>query len=481
MNTELINVSETNKEIRIEIPPEQVREVYDSVSKKYADQAQVPGFRKGLAPLDVIRMRFQEEIKSEVIQEILPPRVTEAIQKHELSPLAEPHLHLEDPENVKVNGSQPLAISVHVQVMPQIPEPKYEGLEATRRIKPVTDEQIENIIDEKRQQQSTLIPAEDRKSKDGDMVIVDLKGTFLDDETADPIEVNDLEVPLGDEVVEKSFSDNLVGVEEGDEREFTVEYPAEFSSPALAGRNVKYKALVKSVGVVELPDLDDDWVASLDEEFKSVKELKAGLRKDLEAMAKSDADSRIRNDLIAKLIEGQSFEVPEALIESQAQSLLNNFAQDLAQRGVDLSKVEKDFVETTYNQMKGQAERDVRGAMLLERIADVEKIEISKDSVEQEIELMAQQYQTTTDEIRRSLDEQGGVQMIENNLRTRAAVEALAEKAKITDGEWIDESSQQPGADETEPSEPTAEKETKKKTKKKDKKGKKSSKKKSKD
>jgi len=481
MNTELIDVSATNKEIRIEIPPEQVREVYDSVSKKYADQAQVPGFRKGFAPLDVIRMRFQEEIKSEVIQEILPPKVTEAIQKHQLSPLAEPHLHLEDPENVKVNGSQPLVISAHVQVMPEIPKPKYEGLEATRRVKPISEEQIDNIIDEKRQQQSTLIPVEDRKSKDGDMVIADLKGTFLDDEKADPIEVNDLEVPLGDEVVEKSFSDNLQGVEEGDEKEFTVEYPAEFSSPALAGRKVNYKALVKSVGTVELPELDDAWVESLDEDFKTVKDLRAGLRKDLEAMSKADADSRVSNDLIAKLIESQEFEVPEALIENQAQNLLNNFAQDLAQRGVDLSKVEKEFVETTYNQMKGQAERDVKGAMLLERIADIEKIEVGEKEVEKEIAMMAQQYQTTPEEIRKSLDEQGGAAMIENNLRTRAAVEALAAKAKVTDGEWIDEASQQTEAAEAESKNTKPKKASKKKDKKKDKKDEKPKKKKSKD
>ena len=118
MNTELIEISATSKEIRIEVSPDEVRGVYDTVSKKYANQAEVPGFRKGLAPVDVIRMRFKEEIKNDVIQEILPPKVTEAIQEHGLQPLAEPHLHLEDPENLKVNGSQPIVLNVHVEVMP---------------------------------------------------------------------------------------------------------------------------------------------------------------------------------------------------------------------------------------------------------------------------------------------------------------------------------------------------------------------------
>ncbi len=268
MTTELINVSDTSKEIRIEVAPDEVRGVYDKVSRKYAGQAQVPGFRKGMAPLDVIRMRYKEEIKADVIQELIPPKVTEAIIEHQLSPLAEPHLHMDDAENVKVNGSQPLSLSVHVQVMPEIPEPKYKGLDAIRRVRPVEDSEIDNVIDEQRQQQSTLLPIEERKSKDGDTVIVDLVGTFDDDPKADPIEVNDLEVQLGDEVIEKSFSENLADVETDDEKEFTVTYEKDFSSAALAGRTVHYKAKVKSVGTVELPELDDEWVQSLGEEFR---------------------------------------------------------------------------------------------------------------------------------------------------------------------------------------------------------------------
>ncbi len=444
MNTELISISDTNKEIRIEVAPEEVRGVYDSVSRKYANKAQVPGFRKGMAPLDVIRMRYKNEIKSDVIQELIPPKVTEAIIEHQLSPLAEPHLHLDDAENVKVNGSQPIALSVHVQVMPEIPKPKYKGLEVTRRVRPVDDEEIDSFIEDQRQQQSTLLPIEGRKSIDGDTVIVDLKGIFDDDPKADPIEVNDLEVQLGDEVIEKSFSENLVGVETDDEKEFTVSYDKDFSSAALAGRTVNYKAKVKSVGSVELPDLDDEWVASLGEEFKTVKELRATLRKDMESVAKADADSRIRNDLIAKLIEGNEFEVPSALIENQAQNLLNNFAQDLAQRGVDLSKVDQGFVESTYQQMKGQAERDVRGAIILEKIAELEKVEIGKAAVDKEVENMAKHYQTTAEEIRKTIEQQGGEASIENSLRTREAVEALVKQAKIEDGEWVDESQTTP-------------------------------------
>ncbi|MGI8668355.1 MAG: trigger factor [Aridibacter sp.] len=469
MNTELIDVSATNKEIRIEVSPDEVRQAYDSVSKKYANQAQVPGFRKGLAPLDVIRMRFKDEIKNDVIQELLPPKVTEAIQQHEIQPLAEPHLHLEDAENLKVNGSQPIVLKVEVEVMPEIPEPKFEGLQATRRVRPVNDDEIENIIEERRSQDSSLIPVEDRKSQEGDMVIVDLVGTFAGEEDTDPIEVDDLEVQLGDELIEKSFTENLIGVEEDEEKEFTVEYPQEFSSPALAGRTVNYNAKVKSVGNVELPELSDEWIKSLDEGFESLDDLRAKLREDLEAVSKADADSRVRNDLIARLIEQHEFEVPSALIESQAQNLLNNFAQDLAQRGVDLSKVDQSFIETTYNQMKGQAERDVRGAMLLEKIAEAENVEVSEDEVKEEIEKMSEYYRTSVEDFRKSLAQQGGDAMIENNLRTRKAVEALVAKVTVKDGEWIDENQTQTETAEDESKDKKPEKKSKKKEKKKSK------------
>ncbi|QQS41748.1 MAG: trigger factor [Acidobacteriota bacterium] len=439
MNTELIDRSETNKEIRIEIAPEEVRKVYDAVSKKYAGKVQVPGFRKGLAPLDVIRMRFADDIKNDVIQQLLPERVTSAIEEHGLRPLSEPHIHLEDHENLKVNGSQTLVVGVHVEVMPEIPDPAYEGLEATRRVRQIADDEVDSIIDERRQQQSTFLPADDRQSEDGDMVIVDLKGTFADDPEADPIEVSDLEVQLGDDLIEKSFTENLVGVKAGDEKEFKVDYPEEFSSPALAGRTVEYKASVKSVGKVELPELDDEWVASLDEEAKTVKDLKKRLRDQMETLAEGDADARVRSDLIAKLIEKHEFEVPNALIESQARNLLDNFARDLAEKGVDLSKVDQQFVEMTYHQMRGQAERDVRGAILLEKVADLEKVEVSEEDVNAEIETMAAYYQVPVEQIRASIAQQGGPSVIENNLRTRKAVEAMVGKAKISEGEWVDE------------------------------------------
>jgi len=439
MKTEIIEVSPTQKEIKIEIEAEAVKEVYNKVSQKFARVAQVPGFRKGFAPVDIVRLRFKDEIQSEVMQELISSRVTEAIQENNINPLIEPQLHLDDAENLKINGSQPISLHVHVEVMPEIPTPDYKGFEITRRIRPLKEGEIERIIEERRKQYSSLIPVENRSSEEGDTVIVDLEGTFEGEPDSEPIKAVDLEIPLGDEVIERSFTENLVGVKEDEDKEFTVSYAEDFTSPALAGKTVNYKAKIKSIGKVELPELDDEWAQSLGEDFSSMSDLREKLSKDLELVSASESDNRLRSELIAQLIGKHDFEVPNALIDSQARILLNNFAQDLSQRGVDLNKVEKDFVEMAYAQMRTQAERDVKGAILLEKVADLENVKITEEEIAEEINRMAQQYSVSPEDIRASLSQQSGEASISSSLRTRKAVEALVNNANITDGEWIDE------------------------------------------
>jgi trigger factor len=461
MKTELKEISATQREIHVQVDPAALKDAYGTVSQKYARAASVPGFRKGYAPLDVVRLRYKDEIKNEVLQKVLPSAVTEAIQEHDLQPLAEPHLHIDDVENVKVNGSQPINLHIHVEVMPEIPTPKYEGIEVTRRVKPVEDSEVDDLIANRLQQESALIPVDGRVSEIGDTVIADLEGKFDDDPNGEPIRADDLEVKLGDEVIEKSFTENLIGVKQDEEKDFTVSYPESFTSSALAGKTVHYKAKIKSVGRQETPELNDEWAKSLDEGYDSVADLRKTLRADLETYAKSEADARVRNSAIAKLIEDNPFEVPNTLINSQARNLLNNFARDLQQRGVDMNKVEEDFVKMAFTQMQTQAERDVRGAMLLEKIGELEKIEIADAEVDAEIDQMAQYYRTTPEEVRTNFAKDNGLETIKNNLKTRKAIEALVDKAKITEGDWVNESTVESAAE----SEEKPKKATKAKTK----------------
>lgn len=188
-----------------------------------------------------------------------------------------------------------------------------------------------------------------------------------------------------------------------------------------------------------MPELNDEWAKSLDEGYESLADLRSRLRGDLELYAKADADARVRNDLIAKLIESNPVEIPATLIENQARNLLNNFAHDLHQRGVDLNRVQSDFVNSAFEQMKVQAERDVRGAILLEKIAEEEKVDVTQSEFDDEIGKLADQYRMSPEEFREMLQKQGGENVVWNNLRTRKSIEALVAKAKVVDKEWAEE------------------------------------------
>ena len=194
MKTELKDISPTQKELTIEIPGMELKDAYTKISQRYAKGASVPGFRKGFAPLDVIRLRYREEIKSEVLQMIVPEKVSAAIEEHKITPLVEPHLHIENVEKLKVNGSEDLTLQAHIEVMPDLPVPDYKGIELVRRVKPVEDGEVEDLIANRLGQEAALIPVEGRASELGDTVIADLSGTFETTKCRRSILAEDLEV-----------------------------------------------------------------------------------------------------------------------------------------------------------------------------------------------------------------------------------------------------------------------------------------------
>jgi len=454
MKSELKETSPTEREIHLTIDGDTLKEAYGRISKRYASKARVDGFRPGYAPLDVVRIKFRDEIKGDVLQDVIPTKVEQAIREHDLHPLTEPHLHLENQETVKVNGSEPLSLHVHFEVMPELPEPSYEGIEVVRRVKPVENGEVEDLINERLQREAAFVPVEGRASEIGDTVIADLEGRFEDQPDAEPIVANDIEVKLGDEVIEQSFTDNLVGVKEDEEKEFTVVYPAEFSSEALAGKTVHYKAKIKSVGRQEVPELNDEWAKSLDEGYESLDDLRTRLQADLEKVSNADADARVRNNAVAKLLEQNPFEVPNALIENQTRRLLSDFARDMQQRGVDLEQVDKSFIEMAYNNMRQQGERDVKAAMLLDEIAKRENVSVADDELTEELQKMADYYRASIDEIRKSIESQnGGLDNIRGNLKTRKTIETIVAKAKVTEGPWIEEkaAAEAPASEEEKP------------------------------
>src|SRR5215510_11002026 len=407
MKTELIDLSPTRKEIKIEIEPAQIRSALDRVSAQYSKAATVPGFRPGHAPTSVVRARYKTEIRTEVLRELLPEAVNNAITEHSLAALGEPNVELENTTALERLGEEPLTLKVGVEVLPEVKLETYKGLEVTRRKRPISDADVDKMIDNVRDGYAALQPVEDRPSQLGDTVTVNAVGKFVDEPDAEEIKVDDVEVVLGGPGVQKEFTENLTGVNADDTRTFQVDYPADFTSPGLAGKKVEYTTSVTAVRQRELPELDEEWVKSLSDEFDSVETFKSKVREDLEARATGESDHNLRDELVRKLLDAHPFEVPQSLIEQQTQTRLESVVRQMMSRGIDPRSQELDW-ERAREELKGQAEDDVRSSILLDKIAETENINITDEEIDAEIESIASTSRQTTEQVRAALTKSGG-------------------------------------------------------------------------
>ena len=434
MKTEVTDVSPTRKEIKIEIEAAVIRSTYDRISDEYTKAAKIPGFRPGHAPRSVVRTRYKNEIRTEVLRELLPDAVNSAIGEHSLAAIGEPNVELDNTGALEHLGDEPITVKVGVEVLPEIKLDKYKGIDATRRVRPVTDADIEKTIENLRDASASMQPVEDRGAELGDTVTINARGNFIEEPEAEPISVDDVEVVLGGEGVQEEFTDNLLGVRADDKKTFSIHYRDDFSSPGLAGKKVQYEADVTAVRRKELPEVDDEWVKSLGYDY-DVETLKSKIREDLEAHTKSDADRRMRDDVIRQLLDAHPFEVPETLVEQQTNQRLQSVVREMIGRGYDPRNPNMNW-ESAREELKGQAANDVRATMLLEQIAETENITVSNEEIEAEIEAYAAASQQSKEQVRAALTKEGGERSIAHRLRNRKALDLLIENANITEAEW---------------------------------------------
>ena len=438
MKTELKEISPTRKQIDIEIEADAVRQVYDRISDNYAKAATVPGFRPGHAPRAVVRTRYKDQIRTEVLRELLPSAVQNAIGEHKLEALGEPELNLDNTEGLDQLGQKPITFNVSVEVLPEIKLGEYTGLEIARRTRQVKDEDIDRVIEQLRESSASLQPVEDRGAQVGDTVTANFHGKFVNEPDAEPINVEDVDVVLGGEGVVQEITDNLTGAKPDDEKAFTVEYMSDFSAKGLAGKTIEYTVKVSAVRVKELPELDDEWAQSLGDEVESVADLRVKIRSDLEAQTKNEAEGKMRADLVRKLVEAHQFELPERLVEHQTEHRLESVVRDMVGQGIDPRNPNLDW-DKARDSLKDQAGYDLRGSLLLERIADEEKIEVTQQEIEDEINAIADASKQSPDQVKAVLTKQGGERSIAGRLLNRKALDFLVANANVTDEEWKEE------------------------------------------
>jgi trigger factor len=407
------------REIEVEVPAEEVARQTERVIQQLQKMARLPGFRRGHVPASIIRQRFAEEIKSEVVEKLVPQFFQREAEKQHLIPVSQPRvtdLHLHDGEALRFKAS--------FEVMPEIKVEGYKELRADRPEIAVTDEEVEDAIQQLREQHASFTPVEGRALADGDFASVSLEGAPKEGE-GKPVSMGDVLVEIGGKNTLEEFSINLRGASVGDERSFDVTYPQDFSDSRLAGSTVSYKVRVQGIKQKNTPGLDDAFVQQLGENFKTVDDFKTEVRSRIEQNKRLSAEREAKDKLLAELVKRHDFPVPDALVERQIDLRLDRGLRALAAQGMRTEDMRKMDFDRLRAGQRDQAVHDVKASLLLSRIAEAENIQVSDEEIDKEVEALAAQSNQPVEAIRARLTRDGALDRIRGRIRNDKTLDFL--------------------------------------------------------
>lgn len=424
MAVELIDISECKKNLDIEIPMDAVDQQIAGVAREFARRARVPGFRPGKAPLNVVKARYRDEIRSEVLQHLLPKYFSEAAKERELDLVGAPHF-----EKIDYVEGQPLRFKAVFEVYPQLNITNYEGISAEEISTAVDDSEIDAALGRLQEDFSELTPVEEnREIRLGDFAQITLEGTIVGSEKP-TISGEKATCEIGGRTTLQEFTDNLKGARAGEERAFQVSYRGDSPEKSLAGKTIDYKVKVEALQEKKVPDINDEFAQGLGD-YKTLDELKAKIRQDLEKNKQESAEELKRERILQWLEDNNTFEVPDTLVEIQLDTRLRRLVRDLARRGINPQRLDVDWGKIRQEQHQ-HAIRDVKGSLILEYISEREDIQASDDEVEAEIKKIAEQTKRSTESVRHALSHDQGLGRIKGQIRNRKTLDLLAERSHI--------------------------------------------------
>jgi len=439
--TKEIDPSETSnpcqREIAIEVPADVVKAETDSLVSRYQKLAHIPGFRKGKVPASIVRQRFAEDIKSEVVEALVPRYFREEAKKQNLAPVSQPRV-----TDLHIHEGEPLRFKASFEILPDFKLAPYNDVRVTTIDTHVTDEDVETALNNLREQHATFSAVdEDRPLADGDFAVVSFKGTPKEGEAdAKPeapgepgvgatgsksVEVDEIMVEVGGQNTIPEFSEHLRGVKPGETRTFDVKYADDFSDKRLAGKSMTYEVDVKGIKARNVPELTDDFAKELGEELNTVEDLRARLRDNMKAEREHEAAHQGKDKLIEELVKRNDFPVPEAMLNEQIDLRLERGLRALAAQGMKTEDMKRmDFGRLRLGQREA-ALREVKASLILEQIADEEKIEVSDQELDREIDALAAQSKQTVEQVQARLTQDGGLDRIRHRLRNEKTLDSL--------------------------------------------------------
>ncbi|MBZ5571723.1 MAG: trigger factor [Acidobacteriia bacterium] len=410
--------SNTKREIEVEIPAAEVNRETETLIQKYQKLARLPGFRRGHVPASVIRQRFAEDIKSEVVDALVPRYFRRETDKLGLLPVSQPRV-----TDLHIHEGEPLRFKASFEVLPEIKVEGYKELRADKPAISVTDEEVEQSLKSLQEQHATFAAIDGRPLADGDYAQVSLDGKPKDGE-GKPVHMDDVLVEIGGKSTMPEFTEHLRGASAGEERTFDVTYPQDFSDQRLAGKTLTYTVKVQALKQKTLPELNDQFAKELGE-FANLDEVRKRIREGMEGERKHTAEREAKDKLVAELVKRNDFEIPEALVERQIDLRLERGLRALAAQGMKAEDIKKMDLNRLRAGQREQALQEVKASLLLEKIADEEKIEVGDEEIDREVEALARQSKQPPEAIRARLTRDGALDRIRNRIRNDKTLDFL--------------------------------------------------------
>lgn len=407
--------------MEIEIPPEVVKKRLDAVAIQLQRRVRLPGFRPGKAPISFIQQKFRDDIRSEVLQELVPEYVRVRAQEQNWEPVGHPSV-----TDVQFADDTALRFKATVEILPEFQLENYGDISVPLEESKVSEEEVVKNLDRLREQAATYVNLEERPLQEGDFASIGFEGISPGKDST-PVKVEEVLCEIGGANTMKEFTENLKGAQLGEERKFEVAYPPEFNDPRLAGKTIAYKVKVLGLKKKILPELNDDFAREMGE-FASLDALRQRVQDELGKAKREEAEQNAKSQLRQKLVELHDFPVPESMVERQLERRVERLRRQLAAQGVDLKSLQMDWKKLRASQQES-ALQEVKSALILEKIAEKEKIEAEEADIEEEIGKIAAASQQTSAMIRSRLTKEGALDKIRARIRIEKALEIIFRKA----------------------------------------------------
>ena len=428
MSVQVEKLEKNMAKLTVEVPAEDVEKAIQGAYQKTKKSINIPGFRKGKAPRQLIEKMYGKAVfYSDAVDAMLPKAYSDAVEECGEEIVSYPKIDV-----VQIESGKPFIFTAEVAVKPAVTLGEYKGIQVEKAPIEVTDEEIEAQVNKEREANSRTVTVEDRAVQKGDIATIDFEG-FVDGVAFDGGKGENYDLEIGSNTFIPGFEDQLVGAEIGNELDVNVTFPEEYGAKELAGKEAVFKCKVNGIKVKELPEADDEFAQEVSE-FDTLDEYKADIKAKL-LKDKEDEAKRAKEDaVIGKIVENATMDIPDAMVEYQTQQMLDDFGRRMQSQGLSREQyfqftgmTEADYKE----QMKPRALQNIQSRLVLEAVAEAEKLEATEEDLEKEYAKMAEQYKLDVDKVKEIFGEYQKEELKKDiviqkaaELVTEAAVEA---------------------------------------------------------